>query len=246
MKPYEPIREIKFAARSGFLTRELCDNYFTSGSIDWKKRLWIRLLSREYFKNHYSKRAADVLVLNRRNDLVKKLVGEDIVSPPFISQLDHDEIVAKFVLATLKGKTSSGYKFEIELKKESPALRRHYGSDQKQKFPDAILQLCDHKKTKIALELELTNKDPKRYRNIMEAYSSMGNVAKVIFITRNDRLWSTIKQAMRDSYYLNSGRPVGFSRLDDWLKNPNEAPIFFDDEITSLAKMTMKDVKASS
>ncbi len=66
----------------------------------------------------------------------------------------------------------------------------------------------------------------------------MGSVDKVVFITRNDRLWTTIKQAMRDSYYLYGKRPVGFSQLDDWQKNPNEAPIYFDEETTSLAKMT--------
>jgi hypothetical protein len=43
---------------------------------------------------------------------------------------------------------------------------------------------------------------------------------------------------MRDSYYLYGKRPVGFSQLDDWQKNPNEAPIYFDEETTSLAKMT--------
>ncbi len=246
MRPYEPIREIKFAARSGFLTRKLCDKYFSYGTTDWKNKLWARLLTREYFKNHYSRLAPHVLVLNRKNDFVRKLVGEYISSPPFISQLDHDEIVAEIVLWLFENGIISDYKFEIELKKDYLSPDRHYGSETKSKFPDAIIRLRDKKETKIAMELELTKKDPKRYRNIMEAYSSMKGVDKVVFIGRNDSLCLTIRKAMRESYYPDWEKPVGFGSLNDWLENPSQAPIAFSEETLSLISMAKSENRTSS
>jgi len=246
MKQYEPIREIKFAAKSGFLTKELCDKYFTSGSDDWKNKLWARLLKKEYFRKHYSKLAPHVFVLNARSSLVKKLVGDEVVSPPFVSQLEHDEGIASSVLSLLRDSTITDFRLEPELKKRGSGLKRHYGAEQKDKYPDALVQLANEKKTRIAIELELTKKDPKRYRHIMEAYSSFQRADKVVFVVRDDKITQTIKQAMRDSYYPNWERPVGFVRLDDWNKSPSNAPIAFAEDTSSMFAMSKNVNEASS
>lgn len=237
MKKYEPIREIKFAAKSGFLTKALCDEYFTTGSNDWKNKLWARLLSGGYFRRHYSKLASHVFVLSLKNPLVKNLVGENIVSPPFVSQLDHDEYVAGSVLRLLKDGTICDFRLEPELKVRASRVKRHYGSEQKDKYPDALVQLANEKKTIVAIELELSKKDPKRYRQILEAYSSYKRADRVIFIVRNDRIAEAVKNAMRDSYYPDWERPIGFVGLEDWIKSPSDAPIRFSNETTSMQKM---------
>lgn len=235
MKRYEPIREIKFAAKSGFLTKDLWNEFFASGSVSWRNKLWASFTNEKIFFPHYAKIASRVLVLNRRNKLVQETVGEEVVSPPFVSQLDHDEKVAKIVLGLAKDGVLTNYRLEPELKRLSSGLKRHYGSEQRDKYPDALIQLSNEKRTKLAIELELTKKDPKRYRNIMDTYSSFQSADLVVFVVRDDRISQTIKQAMRDSYYPDLERPVGFGRLEDWIANPSTAKISFADTVTSLS-----------
>ena len=235
MKRCEPIFEIKFAAKSGFLTKDLWNEFFANGSLSWRNKRWAAFTKDKIFLPHYAKLASGVLILNRKAKLVQKTVGEEVVLPPFISQLDHDEKLAKIVLSLVKDGVVSSYRLEPELKRLASGLKRNYESEHKNKYPDALIQLADEKKTRVALELELTKKDPKRYRHIMDTYSSFQKADMVVFIVRDDRISQSIKQAMRDSYYPIWERPVGFARLEDWAANPATARISFAEKITSLS-----------
>lgn len=237
MKRCEPISEIKFAAKSGFLTKDLWNEFFARGCLSWKYKLWDSLTDEKIFQPHYAKNASGCIVLNRRHNLVQKIVGGEFVSPPFVSQLDHDEKLAKIILGILKDKILINYRLEPELKRLGSGLRRQYGSEQKDKYPDALIQIANEKKTRIAIELELTKKDPKRYRQIMDTYSSFSRADMLIFVVRNDRITQTIKQAMRDSYYPNWERPVGFASLESWTENPTRAKISFAESVTSLSEI---------
>ena len=237
MKRYEPELEIKFAAKSGFLSKDLWNDFFASGSVSWKNKLWASFVKEKIFFPHYAKVASHVLVPNKRHSLVQKVVGDGLVSAPFVSQLDHDERLARMVLTLLKDGIATNYRLEPELKRLSAGVQRHYESQQKDKLPDALILLPDEKKTRIAIELELTKKDPKRYRKIMNTYASFRRADKVIFVVRNDRISQTIRQAMRDTYYPHWTKPVGFGRLEDWTQNPGTARIVFDDKVTRLLEM---------
>jgi hypothetical protein len=237
MKRFEPIREIQFAAKSGFLTKDLWNEFFARGSLSWRYKVWNSFTEQKIFFPHYAKFASSTLILNRKHRLVQNIVGEELVSAPFVSQLDHDEQLARIVLGILKDGVATNYRLEPELKRLATGFSRHYESSQKDKYPDALLQLANEKKTRVAIELELTKKDPKRYRQIMDAYSSYKRADTVVFIVRTDRISQAIKQAMRDSYYPDWERPIGFGRLDDWRQTPALAQISFKDEVKSLSEM---------
>ena len=72
----------------------------------------------------------------------------------------------------------------------------------------------------------------------MDAYSSIKGVDKVIFIGRTDKIANAVKAAMRDSYYPDWERPVGFGSLEDWLKDPGKATIALSENTTSLARLS--------
>ncbi|MDY0040539.1 MAG: hypothetical protein RBS57_09530 [Desulforhabdus sp.] len=78
---------------------------------------------------------------------------------------------------------------------------------------------------------------------MLDAYSSYKKAELVVFILRNDKLIQTIKDAMRDSHYPKRERPIGFSRLEDWLKNPTEARIQFSESVTTLANIVRYNEK---
>ena len=243
MKAYEPISEIIFAAKYGFLTKGLWNDFFAQGSLGWKNKLWATFVKEQIFLPHYSKFAVHVLVPNKKHFLVQKVVGEELVLPPFISQLDHDERLARMVLSLLKDGIATNYRLEPELKRLGSGLQRHYGSSTKEKYPDALIQIANEKKTRIAIELELTRKDPKRYRQIMETYSSFKRADKIVFVVRDDRFSQTIKQAMRDSFYPDWERPVGFGRLEEWSEKASTAKISFADKTTNLSEIANEDKK---
>ena len=73
--------------------------------------------------------------------------------------------------------------------------------------------------------------------------SSFRKADMVVFIVRDDRISQTIRQAMRESYYPVAERPVGFGRLDEWVKNPSTAKISFADRATTLFEIANKTEK---
>jgi len=240
---YEPVNEIKFAAKAGFITKNIWSNYFATGSAGWKNKLWNSLLLRGHFQKHPSRRANDTLVLNSNDTLVRKLIGYEKSRAPFVSQIDHDETMARIILDLLKNNIITDYRLEPELKRMSPEVHRHFESKKKTKYPDSLIKLKNEDQTRIAIELELTRKEPKRYRDIIEAYATFKNAELVIFILRDDRLALTLKNAMRDKFYPKHIRPIGFGKLCEWQENPAKAQIMFNEHITSLVELRMNNGK---
>ena len=245
-KQYQPIREIQFAAKSGFITKELWNEFFAYGCLAWQYRLWKQILKEKIFLCHRSRNTKDVWVLNKRHPLVFKTVGENISNAPFISQLGHDELMAKMTLSVMRKGIASAYRLEPELKKMAPGVRQHYETGNKEKYPDGLIQLANEDRTRVALELELTRKDLKRYRQILDTYSSYQKADLVVFILRDDRIAQTIKQAMRDTFYPKWERPIGFGRLEDWSRNPTEAKIQFSECVTTLSDIKNRNEKIAA
>lgn len=240
---YDPVNEIRFATKAGFITKNIWIRYFANGSDGWKNKLWNSLLLRGHFLKHPSRRANDTLVLNPNDNLVRKLIGYEKSRAPFVSQIDHDEITARIILDLLKDAVITDYRLEPELKRMTPEVHRQFDSKQKTKYPDGLIKLQNEDQTRIAIELELTRKEPKRYRDIIEAYATFKNAELVIFILRDERLALTLKNAMRDKFYPKHVRPIGFGKLSEWQENPAKAPIMFDEHTTSLDELRMNNGK---
>lgn len=231
-----PEAEIRFAAKSGFLTKGLWNEFFAEGGDRWRRMQWAFLSERHIFKPHRSSRASNVVVLNPKNTHVQKLVGNEISAAPFVAQLDHDELVARSLLQLSQTKAISDYQTESELRRLFPLIRNRYRPKEREKYPDAIVQVT--RGPKVALELELTLKARRRYRQVLRTYRSRKDVGRIVFIVRSAVMFESITQAIKDTYYPLLERPIGFAWLEDWSQNPARARIDFKSTSTSVLEMT--------
>ncbi len=236
MKPYDPSAEIRLAVRCGFLSKELWNEFFAKGKPRWRRHVWSRFVSIGQFKTHYSKRATDVIVPNFEHPLVKRISGGEVTHAPNTAQIDHDEIIVKSFLALEKQQIIIGAKFEAELKREDQRSIRHYNLSEKNKYPDLVIEVQNQPQPKkIAIELELSRKEPKRYRQMMNTYMTSKQFSSVIFITELETVKSSIQKAIRETFYPHWERPVGFVDLKEWIKDPSEASIYVKDKVTRLS-----------
>lgn len=246
MRPYDASREIRLAAKSGFLTKRIWREFFGAGGARWQNLVWKSFLEKEFFQEHPSKYATDVLILNSKNKYVHSLVGEEISSPPYISQMDHDETVMRGLLDLQGRKLIDDFRFEQELKRESGVRYVGGGYSGAVKFPDAVVRLARPGKFKVlAIEMELSRKTPKRYRQTMDALVALKGVDRVVFVTRTEVITAAIQRAMRDNYYPYWERPIGFVRLADWQESPAVAPILFESESTSMEKLNAEKPRSA-
>lgn len=241
MQQYVPSREIWLAAKSGFLTKAIWNDFFGAGGVRWRNLLWSSLLKGGLFRKHPSRLAVDVLVLNPKHPMVQKMVGAEISAPPFIAQLDHDETVMRSLLVLRRERLIENFRLEPEQKRMSGVRHKNDGMAGKVKFPDALIDMGGRENRKcLALELELTPKSPKRYRQMMDSLDALKCVDKIVFVTRTKLIAGAIKSAMPDHYFSYFERPIGFVTIEDWTKNPMTAAVVFEDETTSMEQMSLE------
>ncbi len=236
MKPRDAGAEIHLAVRCGFLSREIWNEFFAEGKSRWRRHVWGRFVSSGLFNPHYSKRATDVIVPNFDHPLVKRISGGEITHAPNTAQIDHDEIVVRSFLILKEQQTILSAKFEAELKREDLRSLRHYNPSDKRKYPDLVIEVQGQSQPKkIAIELELSRKEPKRYRQMMNTYMTSKQFSSVIFITELETVRTSIKSAMRETFFPHWERPIGFVDLKEWIKDPSEAVISVNEKTTTLS-----------
>lgn len=176
-------------------------------------------------------------------DTEKRLEGRAVarpdsrrfLAPAFVAQLDHDELMARSLLRLSRAKVIAAYRTEGELKRLFPLARNRYSPDQKEKYPDAIIETVSG--LSVALELELTLKTRRRYRQALRTYRARSDVSRIVFIVRSAAAFDSITQAMKDTYYPVLERPIGFTWADDWTRDPLSARIDFKSTATSIGEM---------
>lgn len=239
MRPYDPTKEIELAVRTGFITKEIWNEFFAMGKLAWRNRVWMNFVERGFFRNHYSTLAKDVITPNPRHPLVIALAGDAVAQPPAVSVIEHDAIVVKTFFQLRNSGILLSAKFESELKREDLRDRRHYDPSDKTKYPDLLIQLNGpNSHAQIAIEIEKSRKEPKRYRQIMNSYMTKKSVSKIIFVTDLDVVKNGIRTAIRETYFPEWAKPVGFASLKQWRKNSIETLIEFSEMKTTLAEMS--------
>lgn len=239
MRPQKvPAAEIRFAAKAGFLSKAIWEEFFATGTGRWQRKQWRQFQERGYFVRYPYSLRRSFLVLNRKNPLVKSLVGEAISAHPFVAQVEHDECVAKILLALMRDPKVLGYRLEAEMKREEWGEMRLRRGDEKTKYPDAVIEVSTPAGVqKIGLEIETSRKDMKRYCQILSSYAARKDLSRVLFLARSKLIFESLKTAMRETYYPDEERPIGFCDLDGWLGNPFKAAIYVTWGITTLERI---------
>lgn len=239
-------RPLEVIAKSGFLTKELWREFMFRGNTqrgaNWS---WAKLRESGYFKPHPNPRIKDVLVLNRLNRGVMARLGGEAASPPHEGLFLHDEILLHGILKTESHGFLDHWFLEAELKVLGSDTFRITSAGNHIKFPDAILAFnTSVESIHVAIELELTMKDQKRYGQIMSSYSHMKGVHLVLFITKNRAVEEAINRAMREAYYPAHGVPVGFMSLTEWNEDPLLGVVRTQHESLSLGSFVTQSERA--
>lgn len=237
-----PTDEILFAAKMGFLSKALWNEFFGTHSKSWRSREWRSLTGRKVFLPHPSPIAKDILVPNPNNMMVRNLVGSDLSSPPYAGHIGHDDILAQILIRLLRAEVIHDFTCEAEQKRRHVDRRRWSERLEKIKFPDAILRLGSRDRAmSVALEVELTAKCQKRYRKIFDTYQDRKEIEAVVFVIQSTGIFNSLNKALKDSHYPNWEKPVGFGRVDEWIKDPGNAPIRFPNQTTSIIDLGRTD-----
>jgi hypothetical protein len=244
MKQYDPRPEIELAVRTGFLSKPIWLEYFCENKKSWRNEKWAALVNRGFFRPHPASRGKDVIVPNAKNETVQKCSGDFIAPSPGLAVIDHDEIILRTFLRLERQLLLASAKFEAESKKEDLRNKRHFDPSDKTKYPDLLISLRGPRADlNLAIEIELSRKEPKRYRQIMMSYVSMRNVSAIIYVTDRDVIRNAVRAAIRDTYYPDWEKPVGFVSLKEWTNDPMTAAIEFAEETLNLEKIRNGETK---
>lgn len=217
MRPYKlPKDEILFAAKSGFLTKKLWDEFFNPHTQGWSSIRWKGFKSRGLFIEHSSTLVRNCLILNKRSPDVKKIIQSEPSSPPIAIQVQHDEIVARIVLTLKVQGLIDKYFLEPELRKLYQGHRQNNQRISNFKLPDAIFDLnIKNRYQKTALEVENSKKNFNKYKHFVDRYSVNSKIEQIIIAYRNPQIKRTIERAMTILHYPQQIRPIHFVEIDD-------------------------------
>ncbi|MGE3759088.1 MAG: hypothetical protein AB7H97_15100 [Pseudobdellovibrionaceae bacterium] len=234
-----PMREILFAAKMGFVSRPLWEEYFARWSRAQNARNWNKLTGDGFFRAHDSKMLRNVLVLAPK--AINELRNQGIlaVTQPHLGQFDHDTKVARIVLGLEKENVLKGFTTEGELKKKFMVWMKTTHEGKSAKFPDLTLEFRGGGKFKtVAVEVEQSLKNFDRYKQVMTSYANAKEIEAVVFVSDQQTIFNRIARAMKETNYPSWERPVGFGEMNEWLKNPVTALIHLNRGVSSIREWT--------
>lgn len=241
-----PLKEISFAAKTGFLSKTLWHEFFTTRSRSRNSRVWHRFVQDGYFRPHESKMLPDVLVLGNRSLCELERRGIMAVTKPHPGQFDHDEKAAYIILSLERENVLDGFATEAELKRKNWLWMKTTRDSKDAKFPDLTLELSVASKfRKVALEIEQSKKSFDRYKKVMNSYAASKGIDVIVFISNQQTIFNSISRAMKDVSYPSWERPVGFGEMEAWLKNPLTAPIYLSRGVSSIQEWTTEKRKVA-
>lgn len=226
---YQPIEELAFACRVGFLTRNIWREFFAKGCQRWQNKLWARLRTDGFFRPHPA--MPELYLPNPKNRTIDPGVPF-VAGPPSLNQIRHDELVARTCLLIERQVPHLQVKTEAYLKKEVPLRNKGLRTVDSEKHPDLVIRNSGEE---TAIEIELTQKSRAKYRTILRSYRRTG-FKKVIYIIRSASTMHAIDAAASEISFPRDQIQLGFGSMGDWRINPLVTKINFDHSVDPLWK----------
>lgn len=224
---YFPHREIEFAVNVGFLTKKMWREFFAEGGLRWQQMLWRQLRTEGYFKARPD--WPDLYLPNPTHPFVKERATH-LARAPHLTQLGHDELVARSYWLLKEKFPEIGIKTEALLQREIPFRNRGRRDRDSEKHPDLVVTLGD---LEIAIEIELNQKSRRRYEAILRSYR-MTEFSKIIHVITGKATMEAIERAASKVSFPKHNIQLGFASMSEWRATPASAPITFDHEDLSL------------
>jgi hypothetical protein len=225
--PSNVVSALLLTGKVGFLSRDLWNHFFGEGTDRWHRQQIAHLVDRGYLQKHSNPEAKSTFVLTRKGIEFVGSINGSIVTPPPVTYLTHDGVVAKSLMELQEGHYLNHWVCERELKRDGA---KEYLVSSRQdgefKYPDAVFEIHAFGKLRtVALEYERERKSLSRYKNILWQYSGLTNVSMVLFVYQKPSIKTTIEAAM--SYLGDTGLSdrLAFADAEDWKCKTDHAEI---------------------
>jgi hypothetical protein len=223
----------QFTARWGFLTRDLFFKFFCSKQRSQQFNYWNRLIGSGFFVK--SKANSEVLFLSKNS---RKVFGSESRPSRFHAFIDHDEIIADFLLTLETYELIQQYWIEDELIRDPALAYRVLGADKVYRIPDLIFDLrTPTGQMRCVLEIEKTAKTQARYQKMSLAYSDYSHINLVLFGCENSYIETSISKVFSTSFGVGKRVVPGLFLYEDFLKSVFAAKVRFADKEFTLEKM---------
>lgn len=220
--PQHVIGPLRVAAKSGFLTKRIWNEFFASGNRFWRYRRWRSLMGIGYFNPvpDYGFVESAVTLSDLGKAIADSLGMNPVYSPP-AKNLWHDEELIRLALFLERNGWITRWMTEQELKVGTEAQRFFRDQVRATKIPDLIIEWnTQPKKILWAVELERTRKEFSRYYEMVGAYKGISRIESVLIIVAAKSIEANIKKAQSKMDYPQVQRPMFFASMDQVIANP--------------------------
>lgn len=226
-KDIESLRKAQaFAARFGFITRELFFDYLCCKGRSQQYAQWKALVDDGWFMR--STRDARVLYLSRKS---RQILGVGCVPSRALMYVDHDSLMGAFLLRMNETGLILRAWTEADLTRSIGDAQSILGADRFAKFPDLILDLrTDRGFLRVAVEIEKTRKSRNRYSQIALSYRFMPRIDLVIFGCDSEAIALEVRRAFQGEAFKRAKKFPGTFLLKDFEEREFVAHFQFQDQ----------------
>lgn len=198
---------INFAARFGFLTKEIFFEHLCLYQTTQQYYHWNRMVTGGYFFK--SQKQHGLIYLSAKG---KKLATVSVAPNKSLYILNHDILVANIFLQLERTGRLLNAWTEFELSKDQYQTCILLGVNRIDKLPDLLVDLQGANITiRIAIEIENTLKARDRYLRISQGYLSMKNVNLLIYGCSSLVIQATVARTFSGAEFVRSQKaPITF------------------------------------
>jgi hypothetical protein len=238
---YELIKKdtLEFAARFGFVTREIFNDHLANVGRSQAYAYWMRLIEEGFLISYKGVNATAYLSAKGR----VAYVGQSMPTRA-IYLIPHDQIVANALLTIKKTGLVQQYWTEHELKASVTEACAVLGTGQISKYPDLVLQMKSSSgSVKIAVEIERTQKTKSRMNQVAYNYLQAKGIEFLIFGCAHASIERSILASFGSDLFAQAGKVPATYLLRDLDENGLEVSAQFMGYKMSLHKMLLAAVK---
>jgi len=216
---------LEFAARWGFLTKDLFYDFICRMSSTQNYRYWRSLTEGGLFV--HSKASENVLLLSHKSR--RQMFGESARPSRLPAYIDHDSIVARFLMTLQQTGLVNRYWLENDLMSNPLDTYDILGSARIHRIPDVVFDLKTSTGViRCAYEVEKTTKTKSRYSKIGLAYLDYSKINLILFACGSLATEIAVRRGFHGKAFANMNRIPGIFQYPDFTATGLKTPIRFD------------------
>lgn len=232
---------IRFAARFGFLTREIFCRHLFPKSRAQQFKCWRMLTAERWFEAA----ARDPHVLYLAVKSRSRLTEPPVKAVPSLF-IEHDSRVTDLLLTAEREVAIERTWTEMELSRQRWESYSILGTARISKLPDLILDLkAPEKPVRIAVEIELNLKSKARYAHIALSYLDMNRLDLILYGCATQAIAREIRRAFSGAAFDQQSSSLAIFQMDDFHRYGLEAPVLGAETSITLRQLLQRPQECS-